>query len=412
MKLKTYFVIFACLYAWIYMLPAPLDEIPGLSILFKPYKDALEILTLWFGKSILGLSTLEKIKLTGSGDTTFDYVLVAVKFLLALLITFGAMWWLREEKRFENFRFWTRTAVRWYLGLFMMIYGAAKVLPEGQFISPGPLDLNLRYGDFSPMGLLWRFMGFSYAYTFFAGMAEVLAGTLLLFRRTTMLGALLTVAVMAHVFMLNMCYDVPVKLFSFHLLLLAVGLLAQNLGNLWRFFILHQAVVPIAEPDKLNKRWMVIARHSLRVLLVGAMVASIMYLMFGENGRRKDETAMRGIYDVRGFAYGHAELAIADSLKWDRAVVLRNRMVLYMEDSRKQSYKFQADSLVASFTLTQPGDTSQQFVFAVERDSNVFTINGLWKGDTLRAALHQVDESKLQLTSRGFHWINEYPFNR
>lgn len=412
MKLKTYLVIFACLYAWVYMLPSPFDQIPGLGLLFKPYKEVLEMLTLWFGKSILGLSALEEIKFTGSGDTTFGYVQQLVKFLLTIPISISAIWWLRDEKRYESFIFWTRTAVRWYLGLYMMIYGAAKVVPDGQFVSPGLFDLNQRYGDFSPMGLLWRFMGYSYAYTAFAGMAEVLAGTLLLFRRTTMLGALLTVVVMAHVFMLNMCYDVPVKLFSFHLLLLAFGLLAQNLGNLWRFFVLNQAATLIREPDRLNERWMVIARHSLRVLLVGAMVFSILYFTIGGNGRKKDETPMRGIYDVRGFEYAIGNLPLADSLKWDRAIIDRNRIVIYAEDGRKQSYKFKPDSLLTSFTLTQPRDTAQQFVFAVEQDSNVFNINGLWRGDTLRAALHRVDESKFQLTSWGFHWINEYPYNR
>ena len=38
------------------------------------------------------------------------------------------------------------------------------------------------------MGLLWTFMGHSPAYSAFTGAAEALAGALLLFRRTTLLG--------------------------------------------------------------------------------------------------------------------------------------------------------------------------------------------------------------------------------
>ena len=33
-------------------------------------------------------------------------------------------------------------------------------------------------------------------------------------------------------------------------------------------------------------------------------------------------------------------------------------------------------------------------------------------GHPLRANLHRTDPAKRLLTSRGFHWINEYPFNR
>lgn len=41
-----------------------------------------------------------------------------------------------------------------------------------------------------------------------------------------------TVAVMANVFMLNLCYDVPVKLFSFQLLLLAIVVAAPDVPRL------------------------------------------------------------------------------------------------------------------------------------------------------------------------------------
>lgn len=54
----------------------------------------------------------------------------------------------------------------------MLIHGFAKVF-EGQFPFP-PLDaLNETYANSSPMGLLWRFMGFSKSYSVFAGIGEL-----------------------------------------------------------------------------------------------------------------------------------------------------------------------------------------------------------------------------------------------
>jgi hypothetical protein len=62
------------------------------------------------------------------------------------------------------------------------------------------------------------------------------AGFLLIFPRTTMLGALVGLADMIQVFMLNMTYDVCVKTTSFHLLLLSLFLLAPDLPRLFTFF--------------------------------------------------------------------------------------------------------------------------------------------------------------------------------
>jgi len=47
-------------------------------------------------------------------------------------------------------------------------------------------------------------------------------GMLLLFRRTVTLGAIASAAALLNIVLLNFCYDVPVKLYSAHLLLMAL----------------------------------------------------------------------------------------------------------------------------------------------------------------------------------------------
>jgi len=81
-------------------------------------------------------------------------------------------------------------------------------------------------GDQSPMGLLWNFMGASAPYTIFGGLGELIGGLLLTNRRTALLGALISAAVMSQVVMLNFSYDVPVKIYSSELLLTARVLIA------------------------------------------------------------------------------------------------------------------------------------------------------------------------------------------
>lgn len=91
------------------------------------------------------------------------------------------------------------------------------------------------------MGLLWTFMGASMAYTIFAGSAEALA-VLLFIPRLATLGGLAAMAVLTNVFMLNMCYDVPVKLYSFNLLMMAMFLVAPNVRRLVGLLVLRERV--------------------------------------------------------------------------------------------------------------------------------------------------------------------------
>ena len=91
------------------------------------------------------------------------------------------------------------------------------------------------------MGVLWSSIGAATAYEMFAGSAELLGGILLIIPRTALLGALVVVADMTQVFMLNMTYDVPVKGLMFHLLLMALFLAAPELRRLSGFFFLDSA---------------------------------------------------------------------------------------------------------------------------------------------------------------------------
>ena len=81
-------------------------------------------------------------------------------------------------------------------------------------------------------------MGASESYNVFTGAGEILGGLLLTTRRTTLLGAIVSLGVLGHVAMLNFSYDVPVKLFSLHLLAMAVFLIAPDLRRLATMFLM------------------------------------------------------------------------------------------------------------------------------------------------------------------------------
>ncbi len=200
----------------------------------------------WVGDRILHVEVI--IQPTGSGDTMRSYVgclcAVVIAAVEALLWTAVVLLVRRRQPDWPAdalLHRLVRVLVRFFLFEMLFGYGFAKVFPL-QFSEPSSFRLAQQLGDMSPMGLLWTFMGFSPSYQIFTGAIESLAGLLLTARRTTLLGALITVVGMTHIFALNMSFDVPVKLYSFHYLMMAIYLVAPDLPRFIRAVVLGQAV--------------------------------------------------------------------------------------------------------------------------------------------------------------------------
>src|SRR5262249_38975967 len=153
---------------------------------------------------------------SGSGDKPVDYALAVLLLIVAALI--AAIWSVADRKRpnYAALQKWFRLFVRFGLGSTLVTYGTMKAVPL-QMPYPTLTRLLEPYGDFSLMGVLWSQIGASPAYETFTGIVELTAGILLFVPGLTLLGALISLMTTTEVFVLNMTYDVPVKLFSFHL---------------------------------------------------------------------------------------------------------------------------------------------------------------------------------------------------
>src|SRR4029079_10973623 len=119
---------------------------------------------------------------TGSGDTTYDYIIIFCIFVVAVI---GTLIWTAIDKNKKSYRelyYCLTIAVGFYVGLTLIGYGFAKIF-KTQFPYPGLNRLLQPYGNSSPMGLAWTYLGFSTGYNLFMGVAEIL-DVLLLFKRT------------------------------------------------------------------------------------------------------------------------------------------------------------------------------------------------------------------------------------
>jgi hypothetical protein len=359
----------------------------------------------------------------GSGDTTFNYVEVFCWITIAAALTL--VWSIVDWRRASYPRLFAgmRVAVRLYLAFVMIDYGMSKVLPS-QFPPLQPHRLVESVGEMSPMGLMWTFMSASPWYTMFGGAAEVLGGLLLLSRRTTLLGALVTAGVMSQVVVINLCYDVPVKLFSSHLLAMSIFLVAPDLKRLWDLFVLGRPVAPAAARPIFPQRWL---RWSIASVIAGSFayltITSLMasYHEVEASGIFAPPPPLAGIWDVVEFQRDGKIVPplTTEATRWKQVLVEDpnfvgvTAMAIIPMTGPPDWRIMQMDEQARRIDLVSPEQSQKPtgtLKFA-QPAKDTLVVSGTVDGQTVRVELRQTPEHAL-LTNRGFHWINETPFNR
>ncbi len=414
---------FRCTFSYVLLaaFPFPLMYFPVVGVVAEWWETLMHTVVPWVGANVLHLSKPITIFPNGSGDTTYNYVEVLCIFTASVVI--GLLWSLIDRRRvaYPRLHDMLRTYVRYFLVVAMLGYGFAKVF-KSQFPTPSGERLLVPYGESSPMGILWTFMGASTAYTVFAGLAEVTGGVLLLWRRTTLLGALVVAGVMLNVVMLNFCYDVPVKLHSTFLLLLAIFLTLPDLRQLLDFFVFQRPVRPRPLHMPFSARWLNVTRRIFKVVIASFVVFTSVYggyqswTMFGDGS---PNPPLVGIYDVELFSRDGAEVTVAkgDPTRWRRAVVTRyGGLVIQNANDSWTRYMAKVDPEKRTITLTIAGaggktPTTAELQYS-EPTPDVLAIEGSIGDERVVSRMKRVDESTFLLLNRGFHWINEYPYNR
>jgi len=369
------------------------------------------------GEHVLGIEIPYRLARTGRGDTSYGNVQIFCYLIVALAA--AAVWTLLDRRRANYARLheWLRVYVRFELAAVIIGYGAYKVIPE-QFGTPFPSDLVQPIGESSPMKLLWTFMGASIPYVIFTGAAEMLGGLLLVARRTTLLGALVCIGVLSNVVLLNLSYDVPVKLYSSHLLLMAVFLAAPDLRRLASLFVWNRRVPPA------EQRPLFASRRANRAALVFRTVF-ILYVTVAalqESHKNKLEFAdvairqrFYGVWEVEELAVDGAvrPLLATDETLWRRLVFDWPGAVgiQYAHETVIQEYELRLDPGPHRYTLCCDPEWNASISFK-QVEPDVLALDGTVDGKQIRGRFRRVADSRIPLLSRGFHWINEWPHNR
>jgi hypothetical protein len=338
----------------------------------------------------------------GSGDKMYDWVLALCLLMSTALL--ATIWSVLDRRRGQYTRLHRafRVFLRFALGSTLIGYGAAKAVPL-QMPYPPLTRLLEPYGNFSPMGVLWSSIGASRSYEIFTGGVELLCGILLFIPRTQLLGASFALAATVQVFALNMTYDVPVKLFSFHLVLMSLVLLAPDVRRVCQAVFYHRVKWPAAAAQVVFGAYLVV------VALYGSAQR-----WTGPFGGGAPRPPFYGIWTIDRMTINSTERAplVTDDERWRRVVIQNGTSVTFWRmDDTPLTYQGKIDLDTKTITLTPPSNVKS--VLTVQQPaSDRLILDGDLDGKKLHMETTYVDRSRFLLVNRGFNWIQEVPFNR
>ncbi|MFD1140951.1 hypothetical protein ACFQ4C_07520 [Larkinella insperata] len=133
--------------------------------------------------------------------------IVGVSVLGSLIASWG--WHRRESATRVNsprLHAWLQGIIRYWLALSLASYGFAKIL-KTQFQTPEYL-LDVPLGSVDGMSLTWYYFGYSYLLAVIIALFQIGGAVLLLYRRTTLLGAVILLPVMVNIVLINVFFQI------------------------------------------------------------------------------------------------------------------------------------------------------------------------------------------------------------
>ncbi len=412
----VYLVLYIAPWTWI-------EYIPGGQYLTKYYYQLMD----WcVNTANAGLFHVRKelVPLNGSGDTSYGWAQLWLQ--LSVSVAAALVWSLffNNRKNYNRLAYWFRIAVRYFVIINCFGYGIIKLFCL-QMTFPSLSQLATPLGDYLPMRLSWMFMGYSTHYQFFSGLMEVIAGIFLLFRRTSSFGTLLATGVFINVMMLNLSYDIPVKLFSMHLVLMCLVLLAFETKRMLAFFIQNREAAPgNIYSVYFENKWMRITKLILKL----AFIVMVTILPFKDNyeayksvhDKKEIPPFKEGFYNVDLFVLkgDTIPLSNSDTLRWKDVIFERggtgsvnSQDTLFRLRYRRGYFSYKTDVVNRTVSFSKSSFTGGPQVFSEFRfgipDSVTIVLEGSLRGDSVRILLKK-DNRHFQLAERQFHWLSEY----
>ncbi|SDD75243.1 hypothetical protein SAMN05216464_102466 [Mucilaginibacter pineti] len=313
--------------------------------------------------------------------------------------------------------------VRYQVALRMSWFAIAKVFPV-QMPFPTISQLNTNLGDFTAGKLYWLTTGVSPFFEVFAGVFELTATVLILFRRTTTLGALMMIAILLPIWFVNIGYDAGVELASLHLLLLSLLLLAKDADRFWALLIQHQqAAISYIKPPAFSQQWKKQARLVFKIAFIFVFIVYRGYhyehlYAAGKTFKLPLDDGIKsfiGFYKVNDFKLNGQSIPYSpnDSVRWQNVVFEKFntisikvqkpfklntqnkiRTTEYYGNIGRLFYGYEADTVKKTLLLKNRADTTEKVVLSYQIPfPGKFILKGLnERRDSIYIELNKVDK--------------------
>ncbi|GAB5527026.1 MAG: hypothetical protein Roseis2KO_48980 [Roseivirga sp.] len=411
--LKSFLLRFSFLYWVFYIFPYGFEYLNWLTPDdISPWTG----ITQWFGESFLGW-TFNPDRLAKGFDSKYDFA----RFMLcgALSLILATVWsFIDALKRWQyNARLNSllRTILRYHVGFTLFLYGIAKVYLY-QFGYMGLDRMDGEVGNNSPMGFLWLFMSYSPTYNIGTGLIEMVGGVLLLFRRSTLLGAIVCFVAMANVVLIDIAYDVTVKMFAIHLMLMVMVLLLDDAKRLLYVLVLNKATKASKEPSLINPKYR-IPGYVLKTLLIGyILIATLQFSGEIRSGRiaNQEQAVLHSKYVVDQFIINSDTLAPlrGDTTRWDQLMVGSSysptRMTVKDMAGGVKAYIYEADTIRKSFIFYSRRDSTDRYEMRyIQPSEKQFIMDGIHKGDSLHVEMSIFSREDYRLGGGKINWVRD-----
>lgn len=368
-----------------------------------PFNKALFFI--YFTAGVLFLFVAFAIMITqrdGPGDLPEDFLIIGWTTLAGITIGVISYFVIKSHELKTKVVYCLWVLIRYFLSLVFLSYGFIKIIGLQFYTSLSQLDMKLIDLSKSDMGVAWFFFGHSNSYEMFLGWGETIAALLLLFRRTSILGASFLLAIVTNIVAVNYWFDVSVKINSTYFLLMTLWVLMYQYSRLMSFFILDRSVEAAVYPTfSLKKQKLIKIANALVVLvIIGYNAWDTFYRFPKEYGfDLGKKSSLKGVWKV-----DELNTELMDTL-WTSQL---RKAKLYLDDyglgEIKNDYAIvsnfvyseKADSVLITQTTYNP-DYELKGVF--KRDHNSLEIRGEWAKKSTSIKMSIIPEYSPQVFS-------------
>lgn len=397
------------------------EFIPGLSAITFIINDAFVPVVTFFNDHLFHVKDKLNIDGGGSGDTSYAWAYFYTTILLAVL---GTVLWSaleRKPKNYQKLDWFLKNTLRYYLIIVAFLYGTIKLFAM-QMPEPDLSQLATPLGDYLPMRLSWMFFGYSAPYQIFSGVMEMIVAILLLYRRTIVMGLLMGFGVFLNVFVLNLCFDIPVKIFSMHLVIYCLYLILSDAGHFTSFFWNNIPSGKLTSYDFIaTNKFFKVSRIIIKVFVILFFGVFCLYQSWDyqqEFSKTKIQKPIEpGIYHIKNLKINNVEIPISfsDDKLWKDVIFQKDGRgsvattdTLFRQSYNRGYFSYTVKPKENKLILTQPGNDKKVILDSHYKitSSNSLQIRGKIKNDSIVFDLEKTNR-KFQLAEKQFHWISE-----